>query len=92
MNPLVVAHICILHIIFLVLSPRLQGGLSPFNPCDHCCHELLITATATQWVDVRDLSLVSRHLGQKNNRFFYFNLIFKLISCAFQKHILPLQK
>ena len=29
MNPLVVAHICILHIIFLVFPPRLQGDCHP---------------------------------------------------------------
>jgi hypothetical protein len=29
------------------LSTKASGRLSPFKPCGHCCHELLITATAT---------------------------------------------
>ena len=28
-------------------STKASGRLSPFKPCGHCCHELLITATAT---------------------------------------------
>ena len=29
------------------LSTKASGRLSPFKPCGRCCHELLITATAT---------------------------------------------
>ena len=29
------------------LSTKASGRLSPFKPCGRCCHELLITVTAT---------------------------------------------
>ena len=46
MNPIGAEHFCIRHIIFLFFHQGF-GRLSPFKPCVRCCHELLITATAT---------------------------------------------
>ena len=46
MNPLVVAHICILHNHLSCSSTKILGRLSPFKPCDRRCHTFRITATA----------------------------------------------
>ena len=47
MNPLVVAHICILHIIFLVLPPRLQGDSLPSSRVSDALMRVYRLPTAT---------------------------------------------